>query len=465
MNHPPGKAADREASPAEPSATFPDDFDARAMPAEARNFIGLSVFQVLTRVGWIFKTESIIVPAVLDMLGGSAWLRGCLPLLNRLGLSVPPLLLARRVHAAPRKKLGLFAATAGMAVGVLLLALMWRIPQAAGSRADWRSDVSWAPALFLTLYGLFFACTGMHSLIYQTLQGKLIGAARRGRLLSVSNVLGSAAAIAAAWWLLPGWLAQQPPRVDWVFGFAGVCFFVAAASALRLEEPADDYGDSPESWRDHLSGALAAVRENRNFARLCLAAGLSGFSVVLFPHYQALGRERLHLQPADLVFWVVVQNVGTGVFSLLAGPLADSRGNRIAVRLSLLLTVLLPATAVALTHWGQAGHSYYFVVFFFLGLTPVTMRLLNHYTLEVCKPADHPRFLSTLNVCQALPALLAPGVGAAIDVTSLETVFLAVAALNALGWLLTMKLDEPRRWRTSPRDSDDAGVVDSLQDL
>jgi MFS family permease len=262
--------------------------------------------------------------------------------------------------------------------------------------------------------------------------------------------------------LLPSWLAQQAPRVDWIFSFAGVCFVAAAVSAMFLAEPADERPGSPEAWSYRLAGAMAAVRENRNFARLCLAAALSGFSVVLFPHYQALGRERLHLQPAGLVFWVVVQNIGTGVFSLLAGPLADSRGNRVAVRLSLLLTVLLPATAVALTHWGQAGR-YYFVVFFFLGLTPVTLRLLNHYTLEVCRPEDHPRYLSTLNVCQALPAVLAPGVGVAIDATSLETVFLAVATLNALGWLMTMTLDEPRRWLGSFRDRGD--IVDSLHDL
>ena len=44
-----------------------------------RNFSLIAVYQVVVRTGWIFKTESIIMPAVLDVLGGSAWLRGCLP--------------------------------------------------------------------------------------------------------------------------------------------------------------------------------------------------------------------------------------------------------------------------------------------------------------------------------------------------------------------------------------------------
>lgn len=411
---------------------------------ERRNFLVLSAFQIVTRLGWIFKTETIIVPAVLDLLGGSAWLRGCLPLLNRFGQSVPPLLMARRVNVAPRKKWGLFLYTLGMAVSILLLAALWLIPAVANASADWRSATAWAPVAFLTLYGVFFACTGLHQLIYQTLQGKLIHATRRGRLLSFSNLAGAAAAIAAAWWLLPGWLGATHPRVDLIFGFAGVCFVGAALSALLLAEPADDYDQPSEGWKRKFTDSLDTMRENANFRRLCFAATLSGASIVLFPHYQALGRDRLNLEFADLVLWVVVQNIGTAAFSMLAGPVADLRGNRVVVRLSLLLIVLLPLAAVALAHLGELGRTWYFLVFAFLGLTPVTLRLLNNYTLEIAQPSDHPRYLSTLNLCQVGPAFLAPGVGAAIDATSLETVFLGVALINAAGWLLTLKLDEPR---------------------
>lgn len=415
-----------------------------SLAQEPRNFAMLAVFQILTRVGWIFKTETIIVPAVLDILGGSAWLRGCLPMLNRLGLSIPPVLMARRVNVARRKKYGLFLFTLGMAAAILLLASMWWIPSVASASTDWQSATSRAPAMFLTLYGTFFACTGLHQLIYQTLQGKLVHTTRRGRLLGFSNLMGSIAAIAAAWWLLPGWLGAHPPRVDAIFGFAGICFIGAAVSSLMLAERADDYDEPSEGLKQKLAASFSAVRENRNFRRLCLAAMLSGSSIILFPHYQALGRERLHLDFADLVLWVVVQNIGTAAFSLLAGSIADWRGNRVVLRLSLLLIVLLPLAALALAHGGELGRSYFFLVFAFLGLTPVTLRLLNNYTLEICPPSDHPRFLSTLNLCQAGPAFLAPGVGAAIDATSLETVFLGVAAVNAVGWLLTLRLDEPR---------------------
>ena len=67
---------------------------------EACNTFWLECYQILLRVGWIFKTETIIMPAVLDAVVDSGLLRGLLPVLNRGGQSVPPLVfsaaLARR---------------------------------------------------------------------------------------------------------------------------------------------------------------------------------------------------------------------------------------------------------------------------------------------------------------------------------------------------------------------------------
>src|SRR4051794_12291200 len=79
-------------------------------PHERWNFLTLIVYQVLMRTGWIFKTESSIMPAVLDSFAAYgtpasalSWLRGPLPLLNRFGQSVPPLMMARRIKVMPRK--------------------------------------------------------------------------------------------------------------------------------------------------------------------------------------------------------------------------------------------------------------------------------------------------------------------------------------------------------------------------
>jgi hypothetical protein len=444
MNDAAGKAP-ADDIPVAPVSTPPLTADEAILKRESRNFLVLAGFQIVTRTGWIFKTESVVMPAVLSLAGGTGWHLGFLPFLSRLGLSAPPLLAARRMSATPLKKRGLFLSTLGMALTMGIMGAFWWYPHRAGAARGASVLPAWSPTLFLLLYGVFFACTGLHQVIYQTLQGKLILATHRGRLLSASNLFGSAAAIAAALWLLRLWLAAEPPRIDLIFGFAGLCFGGAALLSLLAKEPADAYSLPRKPWRQRFSEGLTAMRGNQSFTRLCAASALAGCSIVLFPHYQELGRGGSGFEANELVLWIVVQNLVTGVFSMFVGPIADSRGNRAALRISLLLLVTLPLTAVTLAHCGEIGRRLFFIVFGLLGLLPVTQRLLNHYALEISDPGDHPRFLSTVNAFQAAPAFLAPVVGGAIDKFHLESVFLAVAAFNILGWLLTWRLEEPRQ--------------------
>ena len=90
-----------------------------------QNFLVMVAYQVVMRVGWIFKTESIIMPAVLDSIGGPGWLRGCLPLLNRLGQSVPPVLVHRQIRNLRLKKAGVFVAS--LIMGACFLLLSWLV--------------------------------------------------------------------------------------------------------------------------------------------------------------------------------------------------------------------------------------------------------------------------------------------------------------------------------------------------
>ncbi|MCA9214479.1 MAG: hypothetical protein KDB27_15515, partial [Planctomycetales bacterium] len=157
----------------------------------------MAVYQIVLRIGWVFKTESIIIPAVLDSLGGPAWLRGMLPMLNRMGQSIPPLLLSSRIDQSPQKKWAMAWSTSGMAVAFACLSLVW------WTGVNLRAH---APIVFLVIYAFFFACTGLANMTFATLQGKLVDTGVRGRLLMVANSIGACLAIAFAWWLMNRWL-------------------------------------------------------------------------------------------------------------------------------------------------------------------------------------------------------------------------------------------------------------------
>ena len=161
----------------------------------------------MLRTGWIFKTESIIMPAVLDTIGGPGWLRGCLPMLNRFGQSIPPVLVSARLHSARQKKFVLATSTLVMGLVFLALAAIW-----------WRTggeSSPWLPFAFLLLYAVFCCSTGISQLTIGTLTGKLIPVVRRGRLMLVGTTIGTTTAVL----LVVG------------------CLFVAWLLTLRIIEP------------------------------------------------------------------------------------------------------------------------------------------------------------------------------------------------------------------------------------
>ncbi len=405
------------------------------------NFWGLVVYQVTLRIGWIFKTESIIMPAVLDSLGCGPAVRAWLPLCNRFGQSIPPLLLAHRVRGAAQKKLFLAACALLMAISFLVLSACWRWTEGKGR---------WLPYMFIGIYALFFLVTGIHQLCFGALQGKLVPVRRRGRLLIAASIIGSALACLIAALLLPHWLSPLGARFDLIFAFTGVCFLVSSVVALTFDEFRDNFGTPATTLAKILDGARKVWRQSANTRRLAIVGALFGSSVILFPHYQAVARERLGLSFENMMIWVVIQNAGTAMFSFLVGPLADRKGNRMVLLFVLALIGATPLLAIGVSYAGPVwGARVFPLVFLLVGLTPNVFRTFNNYTLEISEPSDHPRFLSTISLFIAGPAVLSPVAGLIIGHVGIDAVFVTASILIFIAWLMAFRLKEPRNAKTA----------------
>lgn len=404
----------------------------------SRNFVLLTLYQIVLRCGWIFKTESIIIPAVLDLIAGSGWIRGFLPILGRIGQSCPPLLYADRLRSLPLKKWSLFGTSLAMAAAFAGLAAMF-IPG-----VDVAIGQSAMVIGFLGFYFVFFCATGLNQLVFGTTQGKLVPPHLRGRLMLASNVIGAVIAISLAAWLLPKWLTGNTILVDWIFGFAAFAFVLSALSVIGLKERRDQLEKRLFSPKHLLMESFLVVRNDLRFRWVCMIAATFGFSLMLFPHYQALARERLDVDLSRMIFWVIVQNAGTAIFSLLGGPLADWKGNRLVLRTMLFGVMILPLGSIALVHSGEMGLHVFDWLFLFVGVTPITFRAFTNYTLELVPAELHPRYLATQSLCIAIPMVLSPFVGLMIDLTSFEAVFSGIAVILFIGWTMTWFLVEPR---------------------
>lgn len=428
-------SADLEASPSlEPSVAPSVSSDER--PHERRNFWLLVAYQIVLRTGWIFKTESVVMPHAADALDPTGLARGWLPLLNRLGQSVPPVLAARRIKNLRKKKKAFIGTTASMTLCFLGLTSLWLIPGLAQHH--------WAALIFLALYALFFAAIGVNGLAYNTIQGKLIRPNWRGRLLMIADAVGASSAMLCAATLLMLWLHDDKADYAAIFGFTTLLFAAASVMSWFLKEQPDDYYEPPRGVRHVFQAAWRTLAEDANFRRLAIVSALFSTTLVLFPHYQAIARDELKLGTTWLVWWVVAQNGGTLLFSLLTGPIADAYGNRLSLRILTLLIIIGPLAALAAILFPEIGKVAFPLVFLFVGMTPVAQKTFNNYTLEISDPQDHPRYLSTLSLSMAAPILVSPLVSPLINIVGFQAVYLFVVCLLIIGWLLSFGLTEPR---------------------
>ena len=404
--------------------------------AVRRNFSLLALYQVIMRTGWIFKTESIIMPAVLDLMGGNALLRGCLPMLNRFGQSLPPLVASDYLRQMPHKKRMLAICAAVMGFCFISLAIIWGL-------ADHQRS-NWLPFLFLTIYGIFFSFVGLHNLAMNLMYGKLIPVTNRGKLMLVSMTLGCLSAVGFAWFLLRHWLGEQTGQFELIFLFTGLAFLLSALIACCLREVADVRKRETKKLPEVFRQSWKTLRVDRNFRTLVVIASLFGMSMTLFPHYQALARGRLDVGLQSMVPWLIAQNIGAAGFSIPMGWLADRYGYRLVLRLQMLLLALPPILAIWFANLGSGGH-WFLLVFALLGLTPVMLRTFSNYTLEIADRQEQPIYLSTMSVCMAVPVIMTSWlVGLLVELIGFERTFLMVTVAIFLGWILTFKLEEPR---------------------
>jgi MFS family permease len=406
-----------------------------AEKTESHNILALVLHQVLFRVAWIFKTESVMMPAFLDSITSSGWVRGLLPPLNRFGQSLAPLMLSDRLSRSSLKSSWMARTTFLMSLPFLGLGGIQLL--LGDSQSPWRV------LFFLSAYTTFFCLHGVNQAAFNTLQGKLIRPNHRGRLMALVGYIGSPVAVLLAWLLLKRWTDVQPPLFAWIFLFTGAAFLAASLTVSRLRETPDPVVDKVAiNVRRRFTDAWTALRTDRHLRRLGLFSGIFVFAQFLFPHYQRLGRMQPGYEGQMLMVWVIAQNLAAAFFSWISGRLADQRGTRCALRWLSFGAVFAPVLALALAAYGSAG--WYWLTFFWLGLVPVTFRMQLNYALELTDRAQHPIYVSTVVLCMAVPIVLSPLVGECVERIGYVLPFCMIAVVLLFGWCMTLTMIEPR---------------------
>ena len=402
-------------------------------PSEKRNLIVFALNQILMRLGWMFKAESVVIPAFIEVYTSSGTIRGLLPLILRIGQSLPQFLVAQRVARMPTKR-GFFVFTA------FSFAIPWFILSAALSLTRWSANV--VVAVFLVLCTLHWLAVGCHHLANGTLQGKLISPEKRGRLLAYSNVIGCTLSIGVAFYLLPRWLAADTPRYALLFGATAISFGVAASVSFWFKElPSQPEGTAP--FFKFLGEALLSLRYDSDFRRFAIVILLFYSIWPLFPHYTVFGQRTLGLAPSGFVTLIIAQNAANAMGAGIMGNIADRSGNRFVLRILILISAFMPLLAVGISRM-PSGAQFYWIIFALMGCTPVSARIVTNYTLEIAPQEKHPQYLGVMSLFQAIPLFVSPLIGMLIEEFAFEPVFIGGGVLVLLGFALTFRLAEPR---------------------
>lgn len=421
-----------------------------AIRHEPRNAVWIALHQVLMRIGWIFKAESVIMPYFMDAVGGGPVLRGALMVINRIGFSVPPTLFAARLNKMPRKRLAVGVTALGMAVPLLLLAVVWGM---GWGRTPRGAPTAWMPYLYLAVYAVLFVFTGLHQLSLQALGGKLIRADRRGRLLTAGLAIGSPVAVLCAWFFMPLWLNTPDGGFEWLFAATACCFILASLTQWGVAETGDGFSEPQVGPWSRMRDAIATAIRSQPRRRAALLAMLFSTTFMLIPHYQTLARRTIEqvasdgFSPGILMEWTVLKYASVAVLSLIAGPLADRFGNRLALRFCVFGAATAPLSALVLLV-APSGISSHLadLIFIPLGFTPVTIRLLMNYAIELTPPRLRTRYVSSIGLCLAMPAIVgSPLVGLLIRSYGFAPAYTGGSIILLLSGGLTFWLLEPRR--------------------
>jgi MFS family permease len=127
--------------------------------------------------------------------------------------------------------------------------------------------------------------------------------------------------------------------------------------------------------------------------------------------------------------------------------MSDRRGTRIVL---IWLVALSATTPLVVTLLSLLAHhvavEWFWIVYAPLGLNPLSLKLFTNYALELAPgPAEHPRYVSIVGAALAVPFVLSPLIGLAVDTVGFRPVFVAGAAVIAAGAALAVRLPEPRR--------------------
>jgi MFS family permease len=401
------------------------------------NFIVNSLDGASYWFGYSFIAPTIILPLYISHFTSNPLIIGLIPLISSAGFLLPQLFTSNLVERAPRKKffpvnIGFFSER----VPILFLA-----PSAYFLAI---SQPVLAMVIFFLLYIWFCGGAGLIIVGWQDMIAKIIPVDKRGRFFGITNFIGNASGILGA-------LAVTFVLGKFAFPLGFVFSFTAAAILtllswyfLSLTREPPVYSNKPTvSQLEYLRSLPEIVHKDRNFLMYLVAQivfSLSGMATGFLMVYSA---QTWNLPDSQAGGFVIAMQVGQTISNLFFGFLADRKGHKLSLEISLLLSAISLVLAIF-----APSPAWFYPIFFLRGAV-VAGTFISGISIvyEFTGAENRPTYIGLANTIPGVAGTLAPLLGGLlVGAVSYQWMFIlsAVIGVISLG-LLRFTVREPRK--------------------
>ncbi|MCC7355415.1 MAG: MFS transporter [Anaerolineae bacterium] len=401
-----------------------------------RNFLANVLDIAIFMGGYSFVSTTSMLPLFVSRFTSAPLIIGLVAAIPAVGSLLPQIFTARLVERLPRKK-PFVAYTSLMSerLGIIIMALVVWLAGGLGA--------SLTLALFLLGLTWHAVGTGILTTAWQEMIAKIIPVRARGRFFGLAFFGGAALGLlaAASATII---LARYPFPTNFAicFTFTAVGAIISWFFLMATREPPRHDPRPPTSARQYWRNLLVLVQEDKNYRRYLLSRIGWAFGSMGSGFIAVYAARRFGLPDQAAGTFTTILVASQMVANLALGELADRRGHKVTLELSVLaiLAAMLLAFIGATPLW-------FYVSFAFLGIGLAGNSLSSlAITMEFSTPESRPTYIGLANTTAGAAATIAPLVAGWVAGWAGYPVLFAVSLVASVATFFFMRrgIREPR---------------------
>lgn len=392
--------------------------------------------------GQAFGNANTILPVFLNNLTNSKILIGLsstiMGSLGGIGGVLPQLFVASKLETKIHKK-------PLLKVAITIRALCWGLL----SLITYLFAISHPNLVLFSLFlllALFTFMGGVAAIPFYDIWGKAIPSTLRGRFFGYRQLLGGILAIGSgliAKYILGNKSIPFPQNFSFLFFLAFVFMTISYLGLGSVKEPVEEVHKTHLSFRKFLKKAFRILKSDRNYRNFLLVEIFIGASALALPFYVLYAKNMLKIRLGMVGIFLAAQMLGSVLSNFLWAHLSDFVGNKRVLQVSALLALTVPLVAIIKI----PNLSFLFILLFLLvGFFTAGYTIgKTNFLLNIAPQKDRLSYIS-LNGTLTFPVAIFPLIGGAIvQHISYNFLFVITIAAVLIGFLLSLRLREPKR--------------------